>query len=106
MYTISELNSMNQSELKSIAESMGISKIDDLSQDDLIYTILDQQAIDSSKASAANLPERKKRAVKSKAKKDSNTSSTENNSDKDKKEGAVATGKDIAVNKNSAVKKN
>ncbi len=105
MYTISELNSMNQSELKSIAESMGISKIDDLSQDDLIYTILDQQAIDSSKASAANLPERKKRAVKSKAKKDSNTSSTENNSDKDKKEGAVATGKDIAVNKNSAVKK-
>ena len=69
MYTISELNSMNQSELKSIAESMGISKIDDLSQDDLIYTILDQQAIDSSKASAANLPERKKRAVKSKAKK-------------------------------------
>ena len=107
MYTISELNSMNQSELKAIAESMGISKIDDLSQDDLIYTILDQQAIDSSKASAANMPERKKRSSKSKAKakKDSNASSAENDNDKDKKDGVAVVEKGAAVKKDAAAKK-
>ena len=68
MYTLSDLSSLDLTELKAIASSMDIKKIDDLSQDDLIYTILDQQAINTSKASAANLTERKKRAPKQKNK--------------------------------------
>ncbi len=85
MYTISDLSSLELPELKAIAETMNIKKIDDLSQDDLIYTILDQQAINSSKASAANMSERKKRTSKSKAKaqkevtKDEDSSESENN---------------------------
>ena len=68
MYTITELNSKTQPELKAIAESMGLKTKDNDSFDDLVYQILDQQAIDSAK-SQANTP--KKRGPKPKAKKQS-----------------------------------
>ena len=74
MYNIEELNSKEDSELKSIAESMGIKKINSIDRDDLIYRILDEQAINSSKASVANAVEKKKRGRKT-AKK---TATTEN----------------------------
>ena len=84
MHTLSDLSSLDLTELKAIAVSMGIKKIDDLSQDDLIYTILDQQAINSSKASAANMTERKKRPTKQKAKaKTSQNAKAENSNDAD-----------------------
>lgn len=69
MYTITELNSKTQPELKAIAESMGLKTKDNDSFDDLVYQILDQQAIDSAK-SQANAP--KKRGPKPKAKKQQN----------------------------------
>ena len=74
MYNIEELNSKEDSELKAIAESMGIKKINSIDRDDLIYRILDEQAINSSKASVANAVEKKKRGRKT-AKK---TATTEN----------------------------
>ncbi len=52
MYNISQLNEMADSELKSVAEAMGIKKIDLSKKEDLIYNILDQQAIDRSTAVA------------------------------------------------------
>ncbi len=64
MYNIEELNSKEDSELKAIAESMGIKKINSIDRDDLIYRILDEQAINSSKASVANAVEKKKRGRK------------------------------------------
>ncbi len=45
MYDIVELNEKQLSELKEIAESLGITKVDNLEKQDLIYKILDQQAI-------------------------------------------------------------
>ena len=69
MYTITELNSKTQPELKAIAESMGLKTKDNDSFDDLVYQILDQQAIDSAK-SQANTP--KKRGPKPKAQKQQN----------------------------------
>jgi transcription termination factor Rho len=69
MYTISELNAKSLPELKAIAEGMGLKKIDSLLNDDLIYKILDQQAIDGSKVSAANMPEKKKRGRRPKVQK-------------------------------------
>ena len=69
MYTITELNSKTQPELKAIAESMGLKTKDNDSFDDLVYQILDQQAIDSAK-SQANTP--KKRGPKPKVKKQQN----------------------------------
>ncbi len=60
MYNISELNSMSDTELKSVAENMGLKKIDMSKKDELIYQILDQQAIEI----AANATEKKRRTPK------------------------------------------
>ena len=45
MYTIEELNVRLLSELKEIAEELGLKNFKKLSKKDLIYTILDQQAV-------------------------------------------------------------
>ena len=54
MYSISQLEEMADSQLISIAESMGIKKIDISQKEDLIYKILDQQAIDKAASTTAN----------------------------------------------------
>lgn len=59
MYNISDLNAMSESELKTVAESMGLKKIDTTQKDELIYRILDQQA-----DMAATAPEKKRRTPK------------------------------------------
>lgn len=64
MYNISELSSKEESELKAIAESMGLNKLDSIEKDELIYKILDQQAIDRSKASVAKVAVKKQRGRK------------------------------------------
>ena len=76
MYNIEELNSKEESELKAIAESMGIKKINSIAKDDLVYKILDQQAIDSSKASVAKGNGEKKKRAKKPSEKQKKTSST------------------------------
>ncbi|MDE5799811.1 MAG: transcription termination factor Rho, partial [Paramuribaculum sp.] len=48
MYKYDELSSMNDSELKNIADSLGLKKIDSSDKEDVIYGILDQQAINAS----------------------------------------------------------
>lgn len=66
MYNISDLNAMSDIELKTIAENMGLKKIDPTQKDELIYRILDQQAIDHAasatekKAAAGKQPRAKK----------------------------------------------
>jgi transcription termination factor Rho len=45
MYNISDLNAMSDEELKTIAESMGLKKINPTQKEELIYRILDEQAI-------------------------------------------------------------
>ena len=78
MYNIAELNSKEESELKSIATTMGIKKINSIDKDELIYKILDQQAIDSSKASVANgNGEKKKKGRKPAEKQKKSTTKTE-----------------------------
>lgn len=57
MYNINELSSMSEAELKDLAKSMGLKKVDNADKDDLVYQIIDQQAIDASK----NAPEQPKR---------------------------------------------
>jgi transcription termination factor Rho len=68
MYTIDDLNVRLLSELKEIAEGMGIKNAKKLSKQDLVYKILDQQAVsdDAAPASKKNAaseaePERKMR---------------------------------------------
>src|SRR4030095_1559779 len=52
MYTIDDLNVRLLSELKDIAEGMGVKNAKKLSKQDLIYKILDQQAVSGETASA------------------------------------------------------
>ncbi len=79
MYNISDLNAMSDVELKTIAESMGMKKIDSTHKDELIYRILDQQAIDM----AANATEKKRRGPK--PKKEKNVDVDNNSEPKPKK---------------------
>ncbi len=64
MYNISDLNAMSDQELKTIAESMGLKKIDPSKKDELIYRILDEQAITMATATATATAEKKRRTVK------------------------------------------
>ena len=50
---------MNEADLKDLAKSMGLKKVDSLEKDDLIYQIIDQQAIDAS-LSAPEAPKRRR----------------------------------------------
>lgn len=61
MYSISDLNEMNDADLKSVAESMNLKKIDVSDKESLIYSILDQQAIDRA---ASSTEEKKRRSRK------------------------------------------
>ena len=54
MYNIIQLNDKSLSELRDIAKEMGISKISSTTKDELVYKILDEQAIVSASQKAAN----------------------------------------------------
>ena len=70
MYNILELSAKTLDQLKVIAAEMGIQKIDSTRQEDLVYKILDQQAIDMASKAAANPPAPKKRGPKPKKNKE------------------------------------
>ena len=70
MYNIDELNLMNEAELRDLAKSMGLKKVASVPKDDVIYFIIDQQAIDA----AQNAPDPSKRR-RGKAKKEAADSS-------------------------------
>ncbi len=81
MYNINELNAMSESDLKSLAQSMGIKKVESFDKEDLVFQVLDQQAI----IDAANAPEKPKRkrtrSTAKKEKKDAATAPTEDKND-------------------------
>ena len=67
MYNIADLSAMDEQQLLSIAQSMGIKKVEASAKDDLVYKILDQQAINMATATAS-VSEKKRRGPKPKAK--------------------------------------
>ncbi len=94
MYNIADLGAMTEAELKGIAESMGIKKVDTLQQEDLVYKILDQQATDFAATSSVEKKRKEPKNPKAKANakqdkaKDKKQSETKN---QDKKASASAT---------------
>ncbi len=64
MYNIIQLNEMSLDELQRIAQDMGVTKTNALTKEDLVYKILDEQAIVSAskKVSAENAKENRKRS--------------------------------------------
>ncbi|PID89764.1 MAG: transcription termination factor Rho [Bacteroidia bacterium] len=88
MYDILELNKKLVSELKEIAKTLDVKKIDSFKKQDLIYKILDQQAINGpNKDVAENRPQPRKRIATTKATKQSVTEkkAPSTNSDNEKK---------------------
>lgn len=79
MYNIADLGAMTEAELKSIAESMGIKKVDSLQQEDLVYKILDQQASDFAATSSV---EKKRKEPKSAKTQKAKINAAENNKEK------------------------
>ncbi len=71
MYNISDLESMPDERLKGVAEELGIKKIDLNKREELVYNILDQQAINKAAADAAK-PMRKRGRPKADRPKDEN----------------------------------
>lgn len=59
MYDILQLNDMLVPELLDIAEQLKISNAKKLNKQDLIYKILDSQAVTDSKAASTERPKRK-----------------------------------------------
>ena len=53
MYNINQLNAMSDAQLRELAKSMGIKRVDSIDYDDLVYQVLDHQA----ETEAANTPE-------------------------------------------------
>ena len=56
MYNIIQLNDKNLSELQSIAQELGIKKTDSLKKEELVYKILDEQAIAGATKKVAAAP--------------------------------------------------
>ena len=69
MYKIENLEAMSEVELVEIAKSMGLKKIDPSQKQDLIYRIIDEQAIALANASASEKKQRVKKEPKAKKEK-------------------------------------
>jgi transcription termination factor Rho len=100
MYNINDLNSMSEGDLRKLAETMGIKKVDSIQQDDLVYQILDQQAIAESKVPVAKPAERNKRNHGKKAPQETKVEKTADN-----KAAANATKKSVPAKSDSNNKK-
>jgi transcription termination factor Rho len=112
MYNIIQLNEKDLSELQSIAKELGVKKTDSMTKEQLVYTILDEQAIaGASKRAAApkekEAPQRKRSRIN--VKKDSDIVYTANKDKAQKleanKETKPATKKETAATTDAAVKK-
>ena len=77
---------MTNAELKDLAKSMGIKKVNSTPKEDLVYQIIDQQAIDASK----NAPEAPKKRKGRKKKEANDTVETQPTSEKDNKKKKMA----------------
>lgn len=86
MYNILELSAKTLDQLKAIATEMGIEKIDSTEKEDLVYKILDQQAIDMASKAAASPSAPKKRGPK--PKKNKEKSASENSKEAENKSNA------------------
>ena len=64
MYNITDLDNMPDEQLKAVAMEMGIKKIDLNHREELVYGILDQQAINKAAADAAKPQRKRSRAAK------------------------------------------
>ena len=78
MYDIEKLNNKKVAELREIAEKLNIQKIDKLKKQELVYKILDEQAMHPKKEVAKSEDEKEKTNRNSEVRKPSNEKRAEN----------------------------
>ena len=78
MYDIEKLNNKKVAELREIAEKLNIQKIDKLKKQELVYKILDEQAMHPKKEVAKSEGEKEKTNRNSEVRKPSNEKRAEN----------------------------
>ena len=66
MYNIIQLNDKNVSELQQIAKELGLKKVDSLQKEELVYRILDEQAIKSATKKVADTEKKEGQTTRSK----------------------------------------
>lgn len=64
MYIISELEKKDLTELQTIAKELGLKGISKIKKEDLIYKIIDEQAVATASQKAEKAPAKKKAAAK------------------------------------------
>lgn len=87
MYNIDELRSMSEEQLRKLAKSLGLKKIDSTPQETLVFQVLDQQAIAASQddKAAENKPKRQRKSEnKEKDEKKSKSNKAKENKEEDK----------------------
>ena len=99
MYNISDLKEMNDDQLKSVAESMGMKKFNPERREETIYEILDEQAIKSAAQRSADQPEKKRRGPKAKTTENKTTKAAQPESKAEAPAGDQAAGDDNAAPK-------
>ena len=77
MYKIENLEAMSENELVDIAKSMGLKKVDPSKKQELIYRIIDEQAVVMATASATEKKQRAKKEPKAKKEKVATEAKTE-----------------------------
>lgn len=100
MYTFNELNAMSDERLVSVAEELGVKKINVQEREALVYNILDQQAL----AGAIGATEKKRRGPKPKAQKDQDGTPEPKKRGRKKKEVAPTDSKAEEVKDTEAIK--
>jgi len=76
MYSFNDLNEMSEQQLREVARSMGLLKVDTADVQDLVYQVLDHQAIDEAAKAPEPAPKRK-RGRKSAEAKEADTQSAD-----------------------------
>lgn len=105
MYDILQLNDMLVPELLDIAEQLSIPNAKELEKKDLIYQILDNQAIAGSKSDAADDKPKRKRIVKTTTSTGTEEAFVEDDGTEEKKPKAAPKKKAAAKKKKAAAKK-
>jgi transcription termination factor Rho len=91
MYDILVLNSKKVAELREIAEKLKINKVDKLKKQDLVYKILDEQAMNPPSNELKNNSPEEKKVVKKPIRKHQNTTSNRNSQEEETSKSETST---------------
>ncbi|MDG2370810.1 MAG: transcription termination factor Rho [Flavobacteriales bacterium] len=106
MYDILDLNNKKVAELREIADTLSISKPEKLKKQDLVYKILDEQALNPPKKKANNQAKEKKTVAETVKESTTNTTDKAENTDQSKKDSSEKRNQSVSEQKENHPKRN